>query len=335
MHEFSNWDLRNCRLWKGRKDSKVHAMIVPGVDWWRTEEEEGLHHVFVEAGFEWRGTRLLKCLATMTTFFSPVNDVLRLVIEILKVDKGKEDVPIWLVPSWQRLPQLWDTYRSKNFNWSSNKNATFSTLTAQQLSWIRSMLILIKSFRSNSWRRLNVRALAFIFFMTGVSLMMLGKNKSWLILNQSRYQGAQILVAGDNFAVAPAESMRSALLDYGFRSIIAPSFADIFYNNCAKNGILLVACPKLLYSSFSQKLKKMLAVNSKLISQSKVQSPKELEFSFEIDPFVKHRLLNGLDDIDGLASTSLRLRVLSQITRNKLLDVCPLMTRKYENQHLR
>ena len=65
------------------------------------------------------------------------------------------------------------------------------------------------------------------------------------ILNQSRYQGAQILVTGDNFGCGSSrEHAPWALLDYGFRSIIAPSFADIFYNNCAKNGILLVALPE-------------------------------------------------------------------------------------------
>ncbi len=119
------------------------------------------------------------------------------------------------------------------------------------------------------------------------------------ILNQPRYQGAQILVAGDNFGCGSSrEHAPWALLDYGFRSIIAPSFADIFYNNCAKNGILLVALPE---ASVQQLFKEIEAnVGCELtvdLPNQKVQSPKGLEFSFEIDPFVKHRLLNGLDDI--------------------------------------
>jgi 3-isopropylmalate/(R)-2-methylmalate dehydratase small subunit len=119
------------------------------------------------------------------------------------------------------------------------------------------------------------------------------------ILNQPRYQGAQILVAGDNFGCGSSrEHAPWALLDYGFRSIIAPSFADIFYNNCAKNGILLVALPE----ASVQQLFKEIEENAgcKLIvdlPNQKVQSSKRLEFSFEIDPFVKNRLLNGLDDI--------------------------------------
>ena len=119
------------------------------------------------------------------------------------------------------------------------------------------------------------------------------------ILNQPRYQGAQILVAGDNFGCGSSrEHAPWALLDYGFRSIIAPSFADIFYNNCAKNGILLVALPEAsvqqLFTEIEENAGCELTVD--LLNQ-KVQSPKGLAFSFEIDPFVKHRLLNGLDDI--------------------------------------
>ena len=119
------------------------------------------------------------------------------------------------------------------------------------------------------------------------------------ILNQSRYKGAQILVAGDNFGCGSSrEHAPWALLDYGFRSIIAPSFADIFYNNCAKNGILLVALPEAsvqqLFTEIEENVGCQLTVD---LPNQKVQSPKGLEFSFEIDPFVKHRLLNGLDDI--------------------------------------
>ena len=119
------------------------------------------------------------------------------------------------------------------------------------------------------------------------------------ILNQSRYQGAQILVAGDNFGCGSSrEHAPWALLDYGFQSIIAPSFADIFYNNCAKNGILLVALPEdsvqQLFTEIEENVGCELTVD---LHNQKVQSPKGMEFNFEIDPFVKHRLLNGLDDI--------------------------------------
>ena len=119
------------------------------------------------------------------------------------------------------------------------------------------------------------------------------------ILNHSRYQGAQILVAGDNFGCGSSrEHAPWALLDYGFRSIIAPSFADIFYNNCAKNGILLVALPEASVQQLFKEIEENVGCELTVdLPNQKVQSPKGLEFSFEIDPFVKHRLLNGLDDI--------------------------------------
>ena len=119
------------------------------------------------------------------------------------------------------------------------------------------------------------------------------------ILNQPRYQGAQILVAGDNFGCGSSrEHAPWALFDYGFRSIIAPSFADIFYNNCAKNGILLVALPEASVQQLFKEIEDNVGCELTVdLPNQKVQSPKGLEFSFEIDPFVKHRLLNGLDDI--------------------------------------
>ena len=119
------------------------------------------------------------------------------------------------------------------------------------------------------------------------------------ILNQPRYQGAQILVAGDNFGCGSSrEHAPWALFDYGFRSIIAPSFADIFYNNCAKNGILLVALPEASVQQLFKEIEDNVGCELTVdLPNQKVQSPKGLAFSFEIDPFVKHRLLNGLDDI--------------------------------------
>ena len=119
------------------------------------------------------------------------------------------------------------------------------------------------------------------------------------ILNQPRYQGAQILVAGDNFGCGSSrEHAPWALLDYGFRSIIAPSFADIFYNNCSKNGILLVALPEASVQQLFKEIEENVGCELTVdLPNQKVQSPKGLEFIFEIDPFVKHRLQNGLDDI--------------------------------------
>ncbi len=119
------------------------------------------------------------------------------------------------------------------------------------------------------------------------------------VLNDTRYQGAQILLARENFGCGSSrEHAVWALLDYGFRVVIAPSFADIFYNNCFKNGVLpLVLDAEVIDRLFQQvestpgyKLDVDLAVQT-------VTTPAGERFSFEVDDFRKHSLLNGLDDI--------------------------------------
>ena len=119
------------------------------------------------------------------------------------------------------------------------------------------------------------------------------------VLNQPRYQGAQILIARENFGCGSSrEHAPWALLDYGFRVIIAPSFADIFYNNSFKNGILLI---KLEADVVEQLFKDVEAnegyqLDVELATQTITRADGSV-IKFEIDEFRKHRLLNGLDDI--------------------------------------
>ena len=119
------------------------------------------------------------------------------------------------------------------------------------------------------------------------------------VLNQPRYQGAQILIARENFGCGSSrEHAPWALLDYGFRVIIAPSFADIFYNNSFKNGILLIK----LDTAVVDQLFKDVAGNEgyQLDVDLQAQTITRADGSvikFEIDEFRRHRLLNGLDDI--------------------------------------
>lgn len=119
------------------------------------------------------------------------------------------------------------------------------------------------------------------------------------VLNQPRYQGAQVLLGRDNFGCGSSrEHAPWALEDYGFRAIIAPSFADIFYNNCFKNGLL----PIVLSAAVVDKLFKEVAAtdNYRLnidLPNQQVITPGGEKFAFEVDAFRKHCLLNGLDDI--------------------------------------
>ncbi len=118
------------------------------------------------------------------------------------------------------------------------------------------------------------------------------------ILNQARFQGASILLARDNFGCGSSrEHAPWALLDYGFNVIIAPGFADIFYNNCFKNGILPIKLPeKVVQKLFEQSVEPGYQLEVDL-PQQLITLPDGETLSFEIDGFRKHCLVNGLDDI--------------------------------------
>ena len=119
------------------------------------------------------------------------------------------------------------------------------------------------------------------------------------ILNQKRYQGARILIARDNFGCGSSrEHAPWALQDYGFDVIIAPGFADIFYNNCFKIGLLPVV---LGATVVDQLIKDILAIDGYQLEvdlqTQMVTFPSGESYQFEVDPFRKHCLLNGLDEI--------------------------------------
>jgi 3-isopropylmalate/(R)-2-methylmalate dehydratase small subunit len=119
------------------------------------------------------------------------------------------------------------------------------------------------------------------------------------VLNQPQYRQAEILVAGDNFGCGSSrEHAPWALLDFGIRCVISTSFADIFYNNCFKNGILPVVLPPEAVAVLMEDAKKgaNARVTVDLPSQTVTTSDGQ-SFGFDIDPFKKHCLLNGLDDI--------------------------------------
>ena len=119
------------------------------------------------------------------------------------------------------------------------------------------------------------------------------------VLNQPRYKGASVLISRANFGCGSSrEHAPWAIFDYGFRAILAPSYADIFYNNCFKNGILpaTLASEQIdeIFKRTEQNVGYSLTVD--LVTQT-VTDGKGLQYSFEIDPFRKDCLLRGLDDI--------------------------------------
>ncbi len=119
------------------------------------------------------------------------------------------------------------------------------------------------------------------------------------VLNQPAYRQAEILVAGDNFGCGSSrEHAPWALLDFGIRCVISTSFADIFYNNCFKNGILPVVLPKAAVDALMEDARKGANARISVDLEAQVVTASDgRSFAFEVDPFKKHCLLNGLDDI--------------------------------------
>ncbi len=126
-----------------------------------------------------------------------------------------------------------------------------------------------------------------------------GNEVADFVLNKPAYRDAEILVAGDNFGCGSSrEHAPWALLDFGIRCVISTSFADIFYNNCFKNGILPIALPKEQVDVLMQDAEK--GANARImvdLEEQTITSSDGTSFSFEVDAFKKHCLLNGLDDI--------------------------------------
>jgi 3-isopropylmalate/(R)-2-methylmalate dehydratase small subunit len=126
-----------------------------------------------------------------------------------------------------------------------------------------------------------------------------GKERPDFVLNKPAYRKAQILVAGENFGCGSSrEHAPWALLDFGIRCVIATSFADIFYNNCFQNGVLPIKLPQSdvdkLMDDANRGANATITID---LERQEIHGPDGGTIKFEIDPFRKHCLLNGLDDI--------------------------------------
>ena len=126
-----------------------------------------------------------------------------------------------------------------------------------------------------------------------------GKEIPDFVLNQPAYRQAEIIVAGDNFGCGSSrEHAPWALLDFGIRCVISTSFADIFFNNCFKNGILPIVLPQEVVDVLMDDARK--GANARMtvdLENQTVTTSDGQSFAFEVDAFRKHCLLNGLDDI--------------------------------------
>ncbi|WP_299846360.1 3-isopropylmalate dehydratase small subunit [uncultured Roseovarius sp.] len=119
------------------------------------------------------------------------------------------------------------------------------------------------------------------------------------VLNQTAYRDAEILVAGDNFGCGSSrEHAPWAIKDFGIRCVIAPSFADIFFNNCFKNGILPIALPQETVDILMKDAEKGANARMQIDLEAQTITTSDGDvISFDVDPFKKHCLMQGLDDI--------------------------------------
>jgi 3-isopropylmalate/(R)-2-methylmalate dehydratase small subunit len=127
-----------------------------------------------------------------------------------------------------------------------------------------------------------------------------GEPNKEFVLNDPKYDGATVLIAGPNFGCGSSrEHAPWALREYGFRVIIAESFADIFYNNCVKTGLLPITLPSAAVSRLASDAKKPEGLTLEIdLAEQRVSDGSDTQFSFEIDEFRRSALLKGLDDIE-------------------------------------
>jgi 3-isopropylmalate/(R)-2-methylmalate dehydratase small subunit len=145
-------------------------------------------------------------------------------------------------------------------------------------------------------------------------------------LNHARYQGASILLARENFGCGSSrEHAPWALEDHGFRCIIAPSFADIFYNNCFKNGVLPIVLDEEIVETLFQQMYAVEGYELTVdLEELQVATPSGDVYSFEVDEFRRHCLLKGLDDIGLTLEDAGAIRAYEQGLRERspwLFDV--------------
>jgi len=139
------------------------------------------------------------------------------------------------------------------------------------------------------------------------------------VLNEPRYQGASILLARENFGCGSSrEHAPWALADYGFRVVIAPSFAEIFFNNCFKNGLLPIVLPEREVDALFQAVTATPGFRMAVSLQYQViRLADGTTISFEVDPFRKYRLINGLDDIGLTLQHADKVRTYEAVRRKQ------------------
>jgi 3-isopropylmalate dehydratase len=325
-------DLRAvARIARGRKVAdSVYAMVVPGSGIVKEQAEaEGLHTILIEAGFDWREPGCSMCLAMnpdkllpqercastsnrnfegrqgnggRTHLVSPAMAAAAAITgklsDVRKFDMCAEfpitDSRIYLGDEVVIAPEAKKGKGGRVFD--SDAVPKFVTLKGTaavlDLQNIDTDMIIPKQFLKTI-KRTGLGVSAFYEMRYNED----GSEREDFVLNKAGFRNAKILIAGDNFGCGSSrEHAPWAINDFGIRCIISTSFADIFFNNCFKNGMLPIKLPEPQI----RKLMENAGAGSELevdLQAQVIRSPDGSEVTFDVDEFRKHCLLNGLDDI--------------------------------------
>ena len=278
--------------------SHVRAMVVPGSQPVKAQaEQEGLDKIFLEAGFEWREPGCSMCLGMNPDILQPGERCASTSNRNFEGRQGRGGRTHLVSPRWpQPQPSPATSPISANGNSKARRSGLMQPFRVRSIPSSRRLIAPTstptRSSPSSSSSASSAPA-------TASSSSSTGAVRPEFFVNQPRYQGAQILVAAKNFGCGSSrEHAAWALFDYGFRCVIAPSFADIFHSNAGKNGILLVTLPEKdvdhLLGQASHHEGYRLTVS---LEDETIHDDHGFEAKFSIDPFRRYCLLEGLDDI--------------------------------------
>uniref|UniRef100_A0A7S4GFP2 3-isopropylmalate dehydratase n=1 Tax=Eutreptiella gymnastica TaxID=73025 RepID=A0A7S4GFP2_9EUGL len=302
---------------KGHKvSSSVHAMIVPGSGLVKKQAEaEGLDAIFKEAGFDWREPGCSMCLAMNADRLKPQERCASTSNRNFEGRQGRGGRTHLVSPAMAAaaaikgrladVRQFGLAKRAFSTRYSGRRHFSTSRRTGMQaftkLAGIAAPLPIM-----------NVDTDLIIpkLFLKTIKRTGLGKNlfdevrytpdgaeNPEFVLNKDPWRSSQILISGENFGCGSSrEHAPWALLDFGIRVVVAPSFADIFFNNCFKNGILPIVLPQEQVDSLMEDAAQGSELSVDLVSQT-ILRPNGEAVPFSVDEFRKHCLLNGLDDI--------------------------------------
>lgn len=297
--------------------SVKQAMVVPGSGLVRRQaEEEGIAEILTTAGFEWRQPGCSMCLGMNEDQLKPFERCASTSNRNFEGRQGKQGRTHLVSPAsaaaaaitgkLSDVRKVFKGQRSNLFSTSARQENLSALEPFETVKGVAAPLdmvnidtdMIIPAIHLKTIKRSGLGKFAFSAqrYIPQESPQDLVENEAF-VLNQGAYRSAKILVTGPNFGCGSSrEHAPWALLDFGVRALISSSFADIFYNNCFKNGILPIVLEQATVDELMNDARQGLEMEIDLVKQTIVRENGP-PVSFDVDPFRKHCLVNGLDDI--------------------------------------